>query len=50
MIDAVKTCDLNAEGIHSKPELERKLLALMHMTLPQTLYRLKKDRDSNETH
>jgi hypothetical protein len=50
LVDAARACDINGEGIHSKPELERKLLALMNVTLPQAFYNLKKGRNSNESH
>lgn len=44
-VDAVKVKDINAEGIHSKTELEQRLLSIMRMSLPQALYNLKKERE-----
>ena len=44
LIDAIKIRDIDVRGVHSKSELERKLLLLMSMTLPQSLYNLKKEK------
>lgn len=49
-IDAVKVKDINAEGIHSKSELEHRLLAAMKLSLPQTLYNLRKEESSHDSH
>ena len=43
LIDAVKIKNISAEGVHSKSELEKRLLLLMKATLPQTGSDLKKD-------
>lgn len=45
-VDAVKVKEINADGIHSKAELEQRLLLIMKMSLPQALYNLKKEKDS----
>lgn len=50
LIDATKVKDINAEDIHSKSELEHRLLAIMKMSLPQTLYNLKKERTNHGNH
>lgn len=49
-IDAIKIKDVNGEGVDSKVSLERRLLSVTNMTLPQTLYNLKKDKNKDETH
>jgi len=46
IIDAVKIRDISGEGIHSKTELERKLLYLMRITLPSALRRKKRQEGS----
>jgi len=48
LIDAVKVKEINAEGIHSKGELETRLLTLMSMTLPQAFISLKKQKTQEE--
>lgn len=48
MVDAARAREVDAQGVHSKCELEQRLLALMRMTLPQTFSSLKKDRKKNE--
>ena len=48
MIDAIRVRDLNAEGVHSKSELEERMKALMQMTLEQTAEELKKEKEKGE--
>ena len=43
-IDAVKIKDVSGDGVHSKDDLERRLLAIMNMTLPHTLSKLKEKK------
>ena len=43
-VDAVKVQDISAEGIHSKTELEEKLLHLMKTALPHAAEELKRER------
>lgn len=50
LIDAIKIKDINADGVHSKSELEHRLLSMMKMSLPQTLYDLKKEKNSHDNH
>lgn len=47
-IDALKRKDINAEGVHSKSELEERLMLLMETTLAQTASEFKKKRHDNE--
>ena len=48
IIDAIKVKDISGEGIHSKSELENRLLAIMRMTLPQAFHELKERKGKNE--
>ncbi|MFC1806966.1 hypothetical protein ACFL0T_01170 [Candidatus Omnitrophota bacterium] len=45
LVNAIKAGDIDAEGVRSKQDLEKKLLILMHITLPQTAYDLKKKKE-----
>ncbi len=49
-IDALKRKNINAEGVHSRSELEHRLLLLMKAALTQTAYELKRQRYENENH
>ncbi|NQT95953.1 MAG: hypothetical protein HQ572_05825 [Candidatus Omnitrophica bacterium] len=46
LIDAIKIKEVNGEGVNSKSDLERKLLAIMNLTLPDTLYNIKKEKEN----
>ena len=47
-IDALKRKDINAEGVHSRSELEHRLLLLMKATLIQTSREIKSQRREHE--
>ena len=48
MIDAITIKYIDGKGISSKSGLERRLLSLMSMTLPESLSEIKKQTQSNE--
>jgi len=44
LIDAVKIKDFNGNGVHSKLELEKRLLSIMRIPLQGPLHKLKRKR------
>ncbi|TRZ53951.1 MAG: hypothetical protein D4S01_00360 [Dehalococcoidia bacterium] len=48
MIDAINMKYIDGKGISSKSGLERRLLSLMSITLPESLSEIKKQSQSNE--
>jgi len=48
LIDVVKINDINGDGVHSKSDLEKKLLSVMKIPLTGSLYKLKKKRYPDE--
>lgn len=46
IIDAVKIRDISGKGIHSKAELEKRLLYIMRITLPASLHGRKRHEGS----
>ena len=48
LIDAIKMKEISGKGLHSKGDLERRLLNIMNMTLPQALYDLKNRESERE--
>jgi hypothetical protein len=48
MVDAIKIKQINANGVFSKTDLEKRLLELMKAALPKTAIELQKKRLLNE--
>ena len=44
LIDVIKINDFNGNGVHSKLELEKKLLSVMKVPLPESMHKLKRKR------
>ncbi len=44
LIDVIKINDFNGNGVHSKLELEKKLLSVMKVPLPESMHRIKRKR------
>jgi len=49
LVDLIMNRGLNGEGVHSKTELEERLLGLMKATFPQTVNELKKAKKKGAT-
>lgn len=49
LVDTVMDYKINAEGVHSKEELESKLMKLMGKVLPETINELKTNRKKNDS-
>ena len=47
LIDVVKLNDINAKGVHSKAELEKKLLSVMGLSVTGPLHKIKRKRHSD---
>jgi len=49
-VDAIRIRDISGDGVDSKTSLEKRLLSVTNLTLPQTLYNFKNEKKKDETH
>jgi len=49
-VDTIRIKDINGDGVDSKTSLEKRLLSVTNLTLPQALYDFKKEKNEDEAH